>query len=107
MKKLKTIYKALLILFIISACTEERNLDFLDTVQPPTNVEAMYNITQDNSGLVTITPIAERATLFDIYFGDATVEPVNVEAGSYVQHTYAEGSYQVKVVAYNIKGDTT
>ena len=106
MKKLKTIYKALLILFIISACTEERNLDFLDTVQPPTNVEAMYNITQDNSGLVTITPIAERATLFDIYFGDATVEPVNVEAGSYVQHTYDEGSYQVKVVAYNIKGDT-
>jgi hypothetical protein len=61
MKKLKTIYKALLILFIISACTEERNLDFLDTVQPPTNVEAMYNITQDNSGLVTITPIAEGA----------------------------------------------
>ena len=106
MKKLKTIYKALLILFIISACTEERNLDFLDTVQPPTNVEAMYNITQDNSGLVTITPIAEGATLFDIYFGDATAEPENVEAGSYVQHTYAEGSYQVKVVAYNIKGDT-
>ena len=106
MKKIKTIYKALLILFIISACTEERNLDFLDTVQPPTNVEAMYNITQDNSGLVTITPIAEGATLFDIYFGDATAEPVNVEAGSYVQHTYAEGSYQVKVVAYNIKGDT-
>ena len=106
MKKLKTIYKALLIFFIISACTEERNLDFLDTVQPPTNVEAMYNITQDNSGLVTITPIAEGATLFDIYFGDATAEPENVEAGSYVQHTYAEGSYQVKVVAYNIKGDT-
>jgi len=106
MKKLKTIYKALIIFFIISACTEERNLDFLDTVQPPTNVEAMYNITQDNSGLVTITPIAEGATLFDIYFGDATAEPENVEAGSYVQHTYAEGSYQVKVVAYNIKGDT-
>ena len=107
MKKLKTIYKALLILFIISACTEERNLDFLDTVQPPTNVDAMYNITQDNSGLVTITPIAEGATLFDIYFGDTTTEPENVEAGSYVQHTYAEGSYKVKVVAYNIKGDTT
>ena len=56
--------------------------------------------------MVTITPIAEGATLFDIYFGDATAEPENVEAGSYVQHTYAEGSYQVKVVAYNIKGDT-
>ncbi len=93
MKKLKTIYKALLIFFIISACTEERNLDFLDAVQPPTNVEAIYNITQDNSGLVTITPIAEGAILFDIYFGDATAEPENVEAGSYVQHTYAEGSY--------------
>jgi hypothetical protein len=107
MKKLKIIYKALLILLVVNACTDERNLDFLDSIVPPTNVAAVYNITQDNTGLVTITPTAIGATSFDIYFGDATVEPVNVENGKNVQNTYPEGTYTVKVVAYNSKEETT
>jgi hypothetical protein len=107
MKKLKTIYKALIIFIIISACTEERSLDFLDKINAPTDVAAAYTLTQDNSGLVTIFPTASGASSFDIYFGDTTTEPVNVEAGKNVQHTYLEGVYQVKIVAYNVKGDTT
>ena len=108
MKKLKIIYKALVILLIISACTEEdRSLDFLDNVVPPSNVAASYNLSQDNSGLVTILPTAVGATSFDVYFGDASAEEKGVEAGKMAQHTYAEGTYTVKVVAYNTKGDTT
>ena len=108
MKKLKTIYKALIILIFVSACTEdERSLDFLDNITAPTNVAAVYNITQDNSGLVTITPTAEGAASFDITFGDGTTEPESIEAGKSVQHTYAEGNYQITIVAYNTKGDTT
>ena len=106
MKKIKTIYKALLILFVIIACTDERSLDFLDTVSVPSNVSAIYNITQDNTGLVTITPTADGAISFDVYFGDATTTPENVESGKNIQHKYAEGTYQVKVVAYNTNGDT-
>ncbi|ARV06632.1 hypothetical protein BTO04_07950 [Polaribacter sp. SA4-10] len=107
MKKLKTIYKALIILFIISACTEEdRSLDFLATMVAPTNVAAVYTITQDNTGLVTITPTADGATSFDIFFGDTTTDPENIEAGKNVQHTYTEGTFEIKVVAYNTKGDT-
>jgi len=108
MKKLKIIYKALVILLIISACTEEdRSLDFLDNVVPPSNVAASYNLSQDNSGLVTILPTAVGATSFDVYFGDASAEEKGVEAGKMAQHTYGEGTYTVKVVAYNTKGDTT
>ena len=68
MKKIKTIYKALLVLLVVIACTDERSLDFLDTVSVPSNVSAVYNITQDNTGLVTITPTADGATTFDVYF---------------------------------------
>ena len=108
MKKLKIIYKALVILLIINACTEDdRSLDFLDNVVPPSNVAASYNLSQDNSGLVTILPTAVGATSFDVYFGDASAEEKGVEAGKMAQHTYGEGTYTVKVVAYNTKGDTT
>ena len=107
MKKIKIIYRALILLLVINACTEERNLDFLEAVKAPTNVAATYNITQDNSGLVTIIPTAEGASSFDIYFGDATAEPANIENGKNVQHTYVEGTYNVKLVAYNSIGDST
>ena len=107
MKKLKTIYRALIILLVVTACTEDRSLDFLDSIKAPTNVAAVYSITQDNSGLVTITPTAEGASSFDIHFADTTVDPENVEAGKNVQHTYVEGIYDVKIVAYNANGDTT
>ncbi|WP_166382281.1 PKD domain protein [Polaribacter sp. 11A2H] len=107
MKKLKIIYKALILLLIINACSEEdRSLDFLDNVAPPSNVAASYNLSQDNSGLVTILPTAVGATMFDVYFGDASAEEKGVEAGKMAQYTYAEGTYNVKVIAYNSKGDT-
>jgi len=107
MKKIKIIYKALIIFIIINACTNERSLDFLEFAPPPVNVSAVYNVAQDNSGLVTITPIADGATSFDIYFGDTTEDPENIENGKYLQHTYAEGTYTVKILAYNLKGDST
>jgi len=108
MKKLKTIYKALIMLLIINACTEDdRSLDFLNNIAAPTNVAAVYSVTQDNSGLVTITPTADGAVSFDITFGDDTTDPVSIEAGDYVQHTYLEGTYQVTIVANNINGDAT
>ena len=107
MKKIKIIYKALIIFFIINACTDERNLDFLDKISAPANVSALFNITQDNTGLVTITPTAEGATFFEVHFGDVTSDPVNIENGKNVQHTYVEGTYTVALVAYNANGDTT
>ncbi|WP_148870067.1 hypothetical protein [Tenacibaculum adriaticum] len=106
MKKIKTIYKALIILIFFSACSEENNLDFLDAIPAPSNVSATYNISQDNTGLVTISPTGESTVEFDVYFGDTTLESVKVKAGQSTSHVYAEGTYNVKVVAYNLKGDT-
>ena len=107
MKHIKTIYKAFIILFFISACTEDENLDFLENIAPPTNVEAIFKITQDNTGLVTVIPTAEGTVSFDVHFGDTTLEPAKLEQGTTVDHIYAEGSYEVTLIAYNSIGKTT
>ncbi|WGH76044.1 hypothetical protein P8625_02420 [Tenacibaculum tangerinum] len=107
MKVYNIIYKALIVLFIFGACTDEDNFDFLDSIEAPRNVVAAYGVTQDNTGLVTITPSAEGANSFNVYFGDDTGAPAELKAGESAEHVYAEGTYQVRIVAYNIKGDKT
>jgi len=94
------------VLFVVAACTDNlRDISFIDAIAPPTNVSATFDITQDNTGLVTISPTADGATSFMIYFGDNTADPVEVVQGKNVEHTYAEGSYDVKIVAVNLKGE--
>jgi len=107
MKHIKIIYKAFIVLLFISACTEEENLDFLENIALPTNVEAIFKITQDNTGLVTVIPTAEGTVSFDVHFGDTTAEPAELEQGSSIDHIYAEGTYEVNVIAYNSVGKTT
>ena len=75
MKIINKITKVFIIIVMVYACTEEDNLSFLDTIPAPSNVSAVFNITQDNTGLVTIFPTAEGAIYFDIYFGDTTTDP--------------------------------
>ena len=106
MKIINKITKVFIIIVMVFACNEEDNLSFLDTIPAPSNVSAVFNITQDNTGLVTIFPTAEGATSFDIYFGDTTTDPGNIKQGNNLEHIYAEGSYEVKIVASNLKGDT-
>lgn len=94
-------------LFLIVACSDNlRDISFADNIAVPTNISAIYNITQDNTGSVTITPNADGAQSFDVYFGDSTTAPAIVNQGESASHIYAEGTYQVKVVASNLNGDT-
>ena len=105
MKKIRTFYKALLILIVISSCKDETNLEFLNDVALPSNIGVNFIVTQDNTGLVTITPFAEGATSFDIDFGDGS-ESENFENGESTQHVYPEGNYTVGVVATNLIGES-
>ena len=109
MKTYKYILGLILITALIWSCNEEDfgDTSFLESIAEPTNVEAAYSITQDNSGLVTITPSAEGAVSFDVHFGDTTEEPAKLEQGTSVDHIYAEGSYEVTLIAYNSIGKTT
>ena len=71
------------------------------------NVSATFDISNDNSGNVTITPTGEGITLYKIDFGDGTSEMPTIKAGESVTHAYAEGSYTVGITAQNIGGNQT
>lgn len=110
MKLLK--YYLLFILFacLVTGCKKDqfdKDTSFASTAASASNLSVMFNITHDNTGIVTITPNGAGAISYDISFGDATTSPVSIPAGKSVQHTYAEGTYQVKLVGHDIKGGTT
>ena len=107
MKIINKISQVFIIIVLIFACKEEQdNFDYLDAIVPPANVAVAYNITQDNSGLVTLIPTAEGVSSFVIDFGDGS-ETKEVIPGSKISHIYTEGTYTVKVIASNISGDST
>ena len=82
----------------------EGDSSFVNNVPVPANLNALFEITQDNSGNVTITPNGEGASYFDIFIGDGTADPVRVAAGKSTTHRYNEGTYSVRIVGYNIAG---
>ena len=67
MKNIKNLYKLFFLLFFVIACEDNiRDTSFLNDVRKPSNIAAVYDITQDNTGLVTITPTANGAVNFEI-----------------------------------------
>ncbi|GAA3566565.1 PKD domain-containing protein [Snuella lapsa] len=104
MKALKYLYTFSMALLLIFGCTDDNDLSFLDEVVAPSEVSALFKVTQDNTGVVTITPNAVGASNYNITLGDDTIEPVNVIQGEGVTHTYKEGSYVVTIEAVGITG---
>jgi hypothetical protein len=107
MKKIKLIFGFVFLLAIAISCTVDGidgETSMLDSVTAPSEVVAFYNITQDNTGSVTITPNGEGAVSYDIYYGDDTTAPDNVLQGKSTTHIYKEGTYDVKIVAVGITG---
>ena len=68
----------------------------------PSNVNATFNITQDNTGLVTITPTAVGAIKFDVDFGDGSEIATGIAAGKHVKHTFTEATHSVGITAIGL-----
>jgi len=107
MRTLKYLLSFALLLVLINCTKDENNLDYLDNVEAPTNVTALFQATQDNSGLVSITPNSDGAVSYNITFGDTSSETVKVNQGESIDHIYAEGSYEVIIEAIGITGLTS
>ena len=108
MKLLKYLTLFILLICIAAGCKKDQfdDTSFVSTAASASNVSVMFNITHDNTGIVTITPGGTGIVTYDVYFGDATTTPVTIAAGKSITHTYAEGNYQVKIVGHDIKGGT-
>jgi len=107
MKKIRYIFSLCLIALTVWTCADDKDTEFVITATAPTNLAIQFDVTQDNTGLVTMLPTAEGAVSFDIIFGDDTIEPESVENGNNISHIYEEGTYTVSVTAYGVTGLST
>ena len=107
--KIKNLILTLTSLLVLTTCSDDdiRDTSYLNNVEAPSNVSLLFNVTQDNTGFITMTPSGEGAMKFDVYFGDGTQEPAKLEPGEVNSNVYDEGTYTVKSIATGINGLTT
>jgi hypothetical protein len=105
MKILNKLAVFVIFIALTTACETDKDLLYsLDYITAPANVSGVFDITQDNTGLVTIVPNAEGAQKFSVIFGDGSTTPAECLPGGKVTHTYKEGKYMVKIKAIGITG---
>jgi hypothetical protein len=107
MKNIKLILASFLFIAFMGCVEDERGTEFVDDAAAPSDVNLQFRTTQDNTGLVTITPTGIGATMFDIDFGDGTENSANLDPGQSIDNVYPEGTYTVTVTATSISGLTT
>ena len=99
----------MILIATFSGCKKEINDDvsFVETTATSAKLGAMFTITQDNTGLVTITPNGEGVASFEIAYGHGTAGPVKVLPGGSTSKVYPEGVYDVKITGTNLAGVST
>ncbi|MFM8806968.1 MAG: hypothetical protein ACKOD1_06345 [Sphingomonadales bacterium] len=98
-----------ILLATLAGCQKEKfeDVSFAANGKAPDSLSVLFEITQDNSGLVTITPNGLGAISYDVYYGHGSTTPVKVTAGKNTTHIYPEGVYNVKLVGYSVNGKMT
>jgi len=107
MKNLKLIISIFFVGLLIGCSEDDSSTGFFDNADAPANISGLFTITQNNSGLVTIQPHGEGVVSYEVFYGDATAEPAILSVGQNTTHIYAEGQYNVKIIATGINGKTT
>ena len=106
-KYLKIFFSLFISLTVIGCDTDDDSLGVdLEGLSSPTNLGATFQITQDNTGLVTIIPTGEGATLYSVDFGDGSPASDELRPGETVTHVYAEGNYEVVITGTNLAGES-
>lgn len=112
MKNIRFIIYLGFCLALFTRCSSPDGIDedvsFIETAQTE-NVSAVFDISDDNSGDVTITPTGQGVTKFTLNFGDGSGADASatVSPGGKVTHSYPEGSYTVGITAINLAGKET
>lgn len=110
--RIKLILSIVALLTLTVGCEKKDGIDddlsFIKTAKT-NNPDKIFDITNDNSGKVTITPTAEGASSFTVNFGDGTGDDASavVMPGHFATHVYPEGSYTVTIVSKSLSGEET
>jgi hypothetical protein len=113
MKKLKLIYSiAFLGALALGSCSKEDGLDddlsFLSTAASA-DASKIFDVSNDNSGNVRITPLGTGVSSFVVNYGHGTGAGASatVLPGYSTTHSYPEGTYTVVIDAKDIAGKVT
>lgn len=110
MKKIKIIV-SLLALIAIAGCQKDgidKDTSFISSSTTGTTGK-VFDISNDNSGKVTITPTGEGVSSFLVKFGHGTgaSAEAKVVPGYSADHNYPEGNYTVTIVSKSLSGQET
>ena len=113
MKKLKLIYSiAFLGTVLLAGCSKDYGMDedlsFLNTTSS-SDAAKIFDISNDNSGNVRITPLGTGASSFTVNYGHGTGAGASatVQPGYSTTHSYPEGTYTVVIDTKDIAGRVT
>lgn len=110
--KIFKIFGSLLLLTLATGCTDfagiDEDISFIDTATSG-NFSKIFQISDDNSGNVRITPLGEGFSSAIVNFGHGTgsAAAATVRPGESVVHSYPEGNYTVKIDYVDIAGKIT
>jgi len=108
MKNFKYILTSFLAVLLVFTCAnEDDDTNYVNQIEAPQNISALITVTQDNTGLVTITPLGEGVVSFKVNYGDGSELSEDLNPGESTQHTYEEGVYNAIIVATGLNGKTT
>ncbi|MCU7549706.1 hypothetical protein OCK74_11310 [Chitinophagaceae bacterium LB-8] len=108
MKKISIISGLLALIVGTTGCQKDGiddDTSFLSTAAVA-NTGKVFEISNDNSGNVKITPTGEGASSFIVKFGHGTgtASEAEVKPGFYATHAYPEGSYTVTIISKSLSG---
>lgn len=112
MKKIQYIYSMVFLLIVAASCKKmdgiNNDLSSLNTTSS-SSLSKIFEISNDNSGLVKITPIGEGVSSFTVNYGHGTGTGASavVAPGYSTTHIYPEGAYSVVITATDLSGKTT
>lgn len=109
MKKTTIIFGLAAFLVAFNSCTKDGiddDTSFLNSTATA-NTGKIFDISNDNSGNVKITPLGEGASSYVVKFGHGTgtAAEATVMPGSSATHAYPEGSYTVTIVSKSLSGN--
>lgn len=110
MKNLKIVYSLILLVFLAIGCSVPDGIDgntsFIGSASS-NNIAKIFDISNDNSGNVKITPTGEGVSSFNVIYGHGTGTAASavVNPGSSTSHSYPEGTYTVTIEAIDIAGN--
>ena len=108
MKIVKYVFSICLVILAVYSCAQDDdNTDFVDSIEAPTNISANVVVTQDNTGLVTITPLGEGVTNYSVVFGDGSDISSDIQPGNSIDHVYEEGIFEATIIGNGLNGLST